>query len=1460
MLEQLHRKATVDGQPLAEASDLLRPLVSILVRSMGRPSLASALTSIAQQTYRPIEVVVINAAGNTHPLLPDINLQGIALRLEGGKQPLTRACAANRALETARGRWLMFLDDDDTIDPDHVERLHSALQSHPDVRVAHAGVRLVDQQGQQCGLLDDPVDRVGLWMANRLAIHAALFSKELVDAGLRFDETFLVYEDWDFWFRMARQESFLHVPGVSATYRLTGTSGTTEHHDLDTSRRLRAPFYRKWLATLDELELEQLAARGEHARQDLQTATRQLHETRTSALARQADLHGEVARLGGEVSRLEARLLDSQRRLDESQADSRKLNAWLTESRQALMKAERERERVIADSSREREQLTAEFSREREQVLATYADLERGYRALTSSLSWRVTGPLRSLRRLADADGRVELLRRIWHALPFEASSRLQMRNWLLQRNWGRKVLRQVSPYAVSAQPSPAPPPTDKERVRAEAEAALGEFLASNGRIDLNSTGHDPEVSVVVVLFNQAGLSRLCLQSLADSEGVSFEVLVVDNGSSDRVPRLLERVDGALVLRPGENLGFLRAVNLAARQARGRHLVLLNNDAMVEPLTLRHAVDRLRADPGAGAVGGPILLWNGQLQEAGSIIWRDGSCQGYGRGDDPSRPEYRFVRDVDYCSGAFLMIRRELFSSLGGFDSAFVPAYYEESDLCARLWEQGHRIVYDPQVRIRHFEFASEVSPGWAVELQQRNRALFVQRHQGFLAAQPCASAQGAFRARARIAAGRRRVLVIDDRVPLPWLGQGYPRAASWISAMAAQGHAVTHYPLQFPREHWSDVRRALPETVEVILDHGEPALADFLVARQGTYDAVIVSRPHNMLALRKILEREPALLGHARLIYDAEALFSVRDIARAALDGQPLHAEEQRRRIEEELTLTRETDAVIAVSEAEAKHFRSAGYQRVEVLGHAVEAVCDTPGFGTRRDFLFVGALTADDTPNSDSVRWFVAEVWPTIRAALGEGVRLHLVGTCEAPSVRKLAAPDVILHGRAESLAAHLDKARVFVVPTRYAAGIPHKAHEAGARGLPMVVTPLIAGQLGWDDLVATGSDAASFAKACTDLYGNENAWHQQRRQLFSAVERDCSPRAFAQAVARVLDWDAPPNLDQTADPQPVDEPQVEEQALLKAEVTTDEARTAELWGRDAAQREDLMRQRRHWSSHPVTAAEINRLICGEPSVGWVEHLKRTRFPQTRARGLSLGCGAGAVVIDALRLGIVHHMDGVDLSGGAIAVATTRAAGAGVGDRARFQVSNVNEMPIRGPLDLIIFEQSLHHVDALGTVLDHCADALAPDGLLVINEYVGPDRFQWSDEAQRLMNAILERLPMTHRRHPDDGSIKPSMQRVSPQAVIDLDPSEAIHSSAILDALEARFANVEKREFGGTLLQFLLADIAANFDPDDVRDVALLRLMTLLETELIRCGAIGSDFVYAVYQHRNASDRIAA
>lgn len=1052
------------------------PLVSVLVRSMDRDTLRDALDSIASQSLDDVEIVVVNAKGGTHGALPE-RWGRFALRLvNDGGAPLTRSQACNAALDAARGQWLLFLDDDDTLDPAHLQRLLDALLAFEGARVAYAGVRVTDAAGQTIRSIDERFDRVRLWQANYLPIHAVLFARSLCHEGARFDETFDVYEDWDFWTQLAQRSPFIHVPGVSASYRMLGDSGLTHRIDTDLTQRAREAFYAKWRAHIPPADLAEATARAEQTLDLRATLGRATHDLQ-NALAHAAHL-----------------------------------NALCEERRQRIDGLERN---VL-----EAEQHVRTLQSEKQAGERAYAALEAYHRAILSSASWRYTAPLRRLRALL---GRTRLrraaflaARALFRALPVSMETRLRWRHRVMRTPLGRFF--GIAQFPAASPEAAAAPALDKETVRAQAEAELEAFLRTPLRLRLPQSDR-PRVSVLLVLFNQAGLTHGCLQSLAAEHDVEFETLIVDNASSDRTSALLDRVEGATLIRNADNEGFLLAVNRAAQAARGDYLLLLNNDAVLLPGSLRAAVDRLDHTPDAGAVGGPILLWDGRLQEAGSIIWNDGSCLGYGRGDDPEAPAYGFVRDVDYCSGAFLMVRRDVFEALGGLDTDYVPAYYEETDLCVRLWERGQRVVYDPAVRIRHFEFASAGKRSdKAIELQTRNRAKFLAKHPDFLGRQPAPSAGAILAARQRLAPGEQRILFIDDRVPRRDLGSGFPRARDFLLALVDQGHFVTHYPLQFPHE---SARDGLPETVEIMHGRGIDGFEDFFRERQGYYDTIVVSRPHNMVAFNRIATEHREWLGSASIVYDAEALFSLRDIARAELEGKRLSPAKCEQMIEDELRISRTADRVVAVSEAEAVQYRNHGHTRVHVLGHVHSVHRDVPGFDARNGYLFVGAVHNAESPNGDSLVWFLREIWPLLRAQGAD--RLDVVGLCESDEVQRLAAASqgVTLHGRVAAVEPFYDRSRVFIVPTRFAAGIPHKAHEAAAHGVPMVVTSLIARQLGWHDGAETevADRADDFAARCHALHEDSQRWQARQSAAFAAIERDCSTRAFENAVRDIV-----------------------------------------------------------------------------------------------------------------------------------------------------------------------------------------------------------------------------------------------------------------------------------------------------------------------------------------------------
>jgi O-antigen biosynthesis protein len=653
---------------------------------------------------------------------------------------------------------------------------------------------------------------------------------------------------------------------------------------------------------------------------------------------------------------------------------------------------------------------------------------------------------------------------------------------------------------------------TEFQRVQLQA------LIASDSKLRLPYNDR-PDISVLMVLFNRAELTLACLRSLCENRTERLEIIIVDNASTDDTPKLLDHLEGAHIIRNRENRNFLLAVNQAAAQAHGENLLILNNDTQLLPGCLGAALITLRSDPAIGAVGGRLILLDGSLQEAGSIIWRDGSCLGYGRGDDPFAPMYMFRRDVDYCSGAFLLTPRETWERLGGFDEIFKPAYYEETDYCTRLWEQGLRVVYEPRAALLHYEFASSDTIKSATDLQRDHQRIFEARHRALLNDHYACDPDSILAARMKKPHGK-RVLFIDDRVPHPWLGSGFPRAHAMLLALVKQGHFVTFYPLAVPDGDWATIYTDMPAEVEFITAHEPAYLEMFLRNRRGYYDAIIVSRPPNMSIFRNVLSAYPEWFESVALIYDAEALFVSRDISLRELKGDPMPAEEAAQLIRKEVELAAEADCIVAVSEADKAVFQRYGMEVVHVLGHSLPARPTPQMFHERQGLLFIGAIHEETSPNADSLIWFLQEIYPRIRAELGD-VTFTIAGVNKSDYIRQLAGPTVRITGHLSDLTGLYDSARVFVAPTRFAAGIPHKVHEAAARGVPVVVTPILSSQLGWADGsgVTVAGDALSFARRCVDLYTDAELWKQLREAALERIRTECSQEAFERRLGEIV-----------------------------------------------------------------------------------------------------------------------------------------------------------------------------------------------------------------------------------------------------------------------------------------------------------------------------------------------------
>ncbi len=335
-------------------------------------------------------------------------------------------------------------------------------------------------------------------------------------------------------------------------------------------------------------------------------------------------------------------------------------------------------------------------------------------------------------------------------------------------------------------------------------------------------------------------------------------------------------------------------------------------------------------------------------------------------------------------------------------------------------------------------------------------------------------------------------------------------------------GHIVTCYPVEYSEEHWQDVYQDIPREVEVITNHGLPGLERFLLERTGYFDIIFISRPHNMRIFKSLIERRTDLCEGALIIYDAEAIFTLREIERRRTIGKVPSVDDQIKLIEEEMKLAEPADRIISVSETESQEFRRFGFKDVHTLGHGIRVSPTPDAFARRSGLLFVGAVHTVTSPNADSLLWFTNQILPLIQKKLGNDLPVVVAGTIH-PDIRdQLMRKGIDVKGTVKDLTSLYNTARIFIAPTRFAAGIPHKIHEAAAHGLPVVTTLLLGSQLGWvngrDLLVA--EDVESFADACIKLNHDYDLWNRLRDSALSKVSSDCSPDIFSQQLRAILE----------------------------------------------------------------------------------------------------------------------------------------------------------------------------------------------------------------------------------------------------------------------------------------------------------------------------------------------------
>jgi GT2 family glycosyltransferase/glycosyltransferase involved in cell wall biosynthesis len=822
--------------------------------------------------------------------------------------------------------------------------------------------------------------------------------------------------------------------------------------------------------------------------------------------SREEVLTAERERFIRETARLQAIMTDQQALLLEIRQEVDELQQSMKDERQAFAEKEAEFNRIVAEKgllNQELQQLQSTVEQKSEQLAEQEVTLLRiyqshGWKALAvyyrvrnglvpegthrRVLAKKLFHAVLSLPRMCSVErlGFWRFVRSLYRKLPlsYEEKQKLKSRfftrtKFLTENTQAYKYWYQHQGQFLEQQPE-----TETRQISRTPNASELWFPVASGT---------PQVSIIIPVYNELDFTLRCLKSIQDNPSTaSAEIIVLDDASKDDTSKILPSIPGIRYIRNQDNLGFLRSCNRVASEARGEYLVFLNNDTEVQENWLDHMIAVFERER-IGIVGAKLIYPNGRLQEAGGLIWSDGSAMNFGRDDDPRKPAYSYLRDTDYCSAACIVIKARLFQEVNGFDELFAPAYYEDVDLAFKVRAKGYRVLCQPAAKVTHFEggtCGTDLCNG-VKSYQQINAKKFLTKWSEVLKEHYSPENGDLVLAKDRFSVGR---CLFVDVWPTPDMDAGSIYTIYLVKLFQHFSYKVTFFPGNTTR-HFGKYTEDLQQMgVECLYEPFVTSLGKYLEHNGHYFDVVVLCRAAQAIGY---FDDVHVYCPKAKVIFHTVDLHFLREERAARIRDS---AEELKRALQlkkDELDICRKANCTLVPSVVEASLLAK------EVPSAYVECFPFSPGlpgrkksFVTRQNIGFLAGYLHE--PNVDAITYFVREIWPHISERLPH-VQFLMAGSNMPESVSCLAGDRVKAIGYVEDLAQFMENCRLTVAPLRFGAGIKGKVITSLAHGVPVVASPLAVEGMGCEHGVhlLVAETIAEWTESVTKAYTNKDLW---------------------------------------------------------------------------------------------------------------------------------------------------------------------------------------------------------------------------------------------------------------------------------------------------------------------------------------------------------------------------------